>query len=453
MRAICCFILLLTVVATESVFAGATRDTRLYKKIKADLDSVPAIDTHEHLRPFDQLGGFRETTQGKGMNLHGIWGESYFPWCNELTPWTAGMSFNAWWADARDDFDNARATSFYRYLLPAFEDLYGVDFDHISDREAKALDNQIFGHYRSPEWLMDVIRKKSNIEVILNDPNWDRLGHTPAYPFEAFAFNVTTVVRAFHPEAVKSAAENPYVWAAEHGLAVNTLEAYVELLDKLCAARKADGAVALKTTLAYERSLAFENVTAEQAAKIFGKTPDAVSREEQRVFENYIMWRLCELSAKHDLPFQIHTGQARIEGSNPMLLVELISKNKETKFILFHGGYPWVNETAVILQRHGRHVWVDSCWLPTLSYSTAKRAYHEWLDAFPSNRILWGGDSSTAEAIYGATELTRRCLAEVLAEKVAGGTLTREQAAHIGRQILRENALELMPRLRESLPH
>ena len=34
----------------------------------------------------------------------------------------------------------------------------------------------------------------------------------------------------------------------------------------------------------------------------------------------------------------------------------------------------------------------------------------------PSDRIMWGADCNHAEGIYGATEFTRRCLAEVLAE-------------------------------------
>src|SRR5262245_48062923 len=49
------------------------------------------------------------------------------------------------------------------------------------------------------------------------------------------------------------------------------------------------------------------------------------------------MWHLAHLSAKHELPFQIHTGNARIQGSNPMLLVDYIEANPKTKFILFHG--------------------------------------------------------------------------------------------------------------------
>ena len=163
------------------------------------------------------------------------------------------------------------------------------------------------------------------------------------------------------------------------------------------------------------------------------------------------MWRLVELSARYDLPFQIHTGDARIQGSNPMLLVDLIEANPRTKFILFHGGFPWVGETGVILMRHGSHVWLDSVWLPTISYSTAKRAFHEWLEVMPSDRIMWGADANHAEGIYGATEFNRRCLAEVLAEKVDRGDLREEHAIDIGRQVLRDNALALFPGLKQRL--
>ena len=78
------------------------------------------------------------------------------------------------------------------------------------------------------------------------------------------------------------------------------------------------------------------------------------------------MWRLVESSARHGLPFQIHTGHGRIQGSNPMNLVDLIAANPRTKFILFHGGFPWVGETGIILMRHSSHVWLDSVWMPTL---------------------------------------------------------------------------------------
>ena len=101
--------------------------------------------------------------------------------------------------------------------------------------------------------------------------------------------------------------------------------------------------------------------------------------------------------------------------------------------------------------RHAAHVWLDSVWLPTISYHMAKRAFHEWLDVMPSNRIMWGADCNHAEGIYGATAMTRRCLAEVLAERVDRGDLTEEHARRIGKQVLRDNALALFPQLKDRL--
>jgi predicted TIM-barrel fold metal-dependent hydrolase len=207
----------------------------------------------------------------------------------------------------------------------------------------------------------------------------------------------------------------------------------------------------LKTTLAYQRTLRFENVPRERAEAVFGKRRRDLDARQIKDFEDFIFWRLCELSAKYNLPFQIHTGQARIQGSNPMLLVDLIEANPQTKFVLFHGGYPWIGETGAIVMRHGSHVWIDSCWLPTLSYTMAERAYHEWLEVMPSDRIMWGADCAHAEGIYAATEFTRQCLAEVLAEKIDRGDLREEHARRIGRQILRDNALKLFPQLKRRL--
>ena len=100
-----------------------------YARMKAYLDAIPAIDTHDHLWPFDKLPGLRETENGKGMNLAGLWRNSYLTRVKQVTPWTPGGKFDDWWAKAKHDFDDVRATSFYRYQALAFKDLYGVDFD------------------------------------------------------------------------------------------------------------------------------------------------------------------------------------------------------------------------------------------------------------------------------------------------------------------------------------
>ena len=124
--------------------ADDIKKTPLYARINASLDAVPAIDTHDHLRPFGEIPNQDETDRGRGMTLHSIFAGSYYPGINRLTRWPEGKSFDVWWETARDDFDDARATSFYRYLLPAFRDLYGVDFDTITTDEARKLNDQIF---------------------------------------------------------------------------------------------------------------------------------------------------------------------------------------------------------------------------------------------------------------------------------------------------------------------
>jgi hypothetical protein len=81
----------------------------------------------------------------------------------------------------------------------------------------------------------------------------------------------------------------------------------------------------------------------------------------------------------------------------------------------------------------------------------AKRAFSEWLEVMPSNRIMWGADAHHVEGIYAAAEVTRRCLAEVLAEKVLREELREVDAMHIASQVMRENALELFPQLKDRL--
>lgn len=449
----------LLVVASFELLAGAlqaqvTRDTPTFRRIKTALDAVPAIDTHDHLFPFESLPGMVDTPKGRGMNLSSLWRNSYLGWINRVSAWPASGSFDDWWSKARHDFDLVRATSFYRYTQVAIQDLYGVDFDAITDDQAKELNERIFANYRDQRWLYQVITERANIELMLNDPHWGPLEFKTYYPFEVLVFRVNSLIRGVNPSHFGNPKDNVFLFAQKEGIELRTLDDYLALLERVFQRAKTAGAVCLKTTVAYERTLRFENVPKAAAADAFGRTPDQLAPAQITAFEDFIMWRLCELSARYDLPFQIHTGHARIQGSNPMLLVDLIAANPKTKFVLFHGGYPWIGETGMIVMKsmqNARNVWIDSVWLPTISYSTAKRAFHEWLEVMPSDRILWGADCNHAEGIYGATELTRRCLAEVLSEKVDRGDLKEAHALQVGRNILRENALSLFPRLRDKL--
>ena len=282
------------------------------------------------------------------------------------------------------------------------------------------------------------------------DPYWARLEFDADYPFGVLVFNVTTLVSGFHPSEFKQPATtltcSPRRRAAGRDprrLSGRRRPVVPEGQDRRGGVPEDDARLPAVAPL--------RGCAQELRRQGVGPSAERADRRADSDFEDFMFWRLVELSARYDLPFQIHTGHARIQGSNPMLLVDLIEANPNTKFILFHGGFPWVGETGVIAMRHGSHVWIDSVWLPTLSYTMAKRAFQEWLETMPSDRIMWGADAAHAEGIYAATEFTRQCLAEALAEKVDRGELREEHAIDIGRQILRDNALALFPQLRTRL--
>ncbi|MGI8961815.1 MAG: amidohydrolase family protein [Bryobacteraceae bacterium] len=429
--------------------------TAVYSRIDAYLHSVTAIDAHDHLRPFDALWGYVDTDRGRGMNLYSLWNTSYYPWTNRLETWKPGEAFDEWWGRAKRDFDNARATTFYRYMLPAFQTLYDVDFDRITDVQARELDRRIFQNYKEKRWIEYVVTERSNIELMIIDPYWSRLKYPTAYRFQARNLNTGSLIGGFHPSEYKDPFNDPYSYARDRNMAVQSLDDYLLVIDSLCREAKEQGAVCLTDDdTAYERSLQFDKVPGERAARVFGRKRSELSPQEIKDFQDFIMWRLVEFSAHYDLPYQIHTGDGRIQGSSPMLLVDMIEANPKTKFVLMHGGFPWVGETGAIAfeeMYRAKNVWIDSCWLPTISYTIAKRAFHEWLELVPCDRILWGSDLHHAEGIYAATEFTRRCLGEVLAEKVARGDLVEQHAMQIGKRIMRDNALEVFPRLKALL--
>jgi hypothetical protein len=110
-------------VLTTAVCAGAllieisaqsidVKQTSSFRRIKALLDATPAIDTHDHLPPFDRIAGRVQTERGPGMTLFSVWQSSYYTWFNPLSAWPKSGRFEDWWPRAKHDFENARATSF-----------------------------------------------------------------------------------------------------------------------------------------------------------------------------------------------------------------------------------------------------------------------------------------------------------------------------------------------------
>ncbi|MDH7570846.1 MAG: amidohydrolase family protein, partial [Armatimonadota bacterium] len=296
-------------------------------------------------------------------------------------------------------------------------------------------------HRASPEWHVTVMRRFGHYRRAIQDSYWSPGGDVGCPQFFAPAFRVNALVMCHHPEMTDHNGNSP--WRTFGAPQCDRFGDYLDWVDALIAQQRASGVVALKSALAYDRDLAFRPAERDEAARAFGRRPDEVGEGARRAYQDFLFDYLCGLAARYELPFQQHTGMGRIGGSRPMNLEPMLARHPQTRFVLLHGGYPWVGEIAGLAHTY-RNVFPDLTWLPLLSPTAAVRAIREWLEAAPSARsICWGGDAWTGEESVGAALALKHVLAIALAQLVEEGYFALEEALVAARYICSENAQRL----------
>jgi predicted TIM-barrel fold metal-dependent hydrolase len=157
---------------------------------------------------------------------------------------------------------------------------------------------------------------------------------------------------------------------------------------------------------------------------------------------------LASLADAHNVPFQVHTGLQAGNGNylrntNPTDLTNLFFLFPRVKFDLFHIGYPFWRECAVLTKTFP-NVHLDFCWMHVISPSGARTALHEVLDSVPANKIFgFGGDYRYPELSYAHLAMARRNIARVLAERTEAGLNTESEAVTLGRWLMHDNPARL----------
>ncbi|MFH0981099.1 MAG: amidohydrolase family protein, partial [Planctomycetota bacterium] len=150
--------------------------------------------------------------------------------------------------------------------------------------------------------------------------------------------------------------------------------------------------------------------------------------------------RLYEVAAELELPVLFHPGldfgaQTKLEYAQPTLLDEVAREHPTLKIIIAHMGYPWVQETLVMLGKHPL-VYSDISWLlhqPWQAYLALSSAYQYGV----IDKLLFGSGfpftsaAHTMEALYSINHM---CHGTHLP------TIPREQL----RGIVERNTLELL---------
>lgn len=240
-----------------------------------------------------------------------------------------------------------------------------------------------------------------------------------------------------------------------------SLDAYVsEAMAATLKRWRTEGAVAVKISLAYSRTLAFADVPAATAAAIYARHASGgtvPSPDEYKQLQDHLFRELAREAGKLGLVVHIHVGIGAdpwfaIAGANPLLLEPAINSEplRATRFVLIHGGWPFDRQAGVMLIKP--NVYAD---FSAQTFLRSPRALSEtlraWLEWYPE-KVLFGTDaypdpntplSYWEEMLWLANDSARQALAIALTGMIEDGQITRARALEIARMVLRENAMKL----------
>ena len=221
--------------------------------------------------------------------------------------------------------------------------------------------------------------------------------------------------------------------------------------------QKAGGAVAEKFEVAYLRGFDFANTPRAEAARIYAQWvgrdhPDPV---DYKALQDFLFRYIAAECGRLDMPVHLHTmsgggGYFDIGKDNPFLLESVFNDPalRKTRFVMLHGGWPFVREAGSLLQKP--NVYLDfsqeSLIFPPRTMAVWLR---EWLETYP-DKILFGTDGYPFADYLGWEEWTwlgahngRLALGLALTGMVRDGEINRTQAGEIARMVLRGTAVNL----------
>jgi predicted TIM-barrel fold metal-dependent hydrolase len=419
---------------------------RRAEQLFTEISRLEIVDTHEHLVNRGML-------EALGFNLIHALELNYLKdnllalGMDEGYMLEGGMDFDALIDDLILLLGRTRNTTYYRALFQSFRDLHGLREPELERENLRSVSESIRQAYSREGWYRHVIRERCNIRYMLRDMAY----MTADADFIRPVIRMDSYLMLRHRKLLQNWVEraapvySPYVPEAEYKAKIRSLEDYLGLLRGDFERAIAFGAVAVKIGIAYERTLRFDRVSIEEANRAFTLSDEKTSWSDIKTFQDFVFFTILEYAAEFDLPVQIHTGifaggKGVLANSNPSQLNNVFLAFPETRFDIFHGGFPFTGEMGSLALMFP-NVYLNVCWLPLISLAGFKRALGEWLCYVPAAKFLWGGDGHFVEEIYGAVCMVRQGLSEVLADKVEDGEMDFEHAVAIARGILHDNAV------------
>ena len=217
--------------------------------------------------------------------------------------------------------------------------------------------------------------------------------------------------------------------------------------------QKQGGAVAVKFEAAYLRTLAFDAVDRAVAEKVW--TQHSPSDADYKQLQDFLFHYVATECGRLGMAVHLHTeagagGYFDVAGANPLNLEPLFDDPslRKTKFVMVHGGWPFVHEIGALLTKPNAYLDISSQDL-LLPASVLATTLHEWLSYVPE-KVLFGTDGypysdemGWEEAAWLASKTAREALGRALTDMLRAGEITPDRARQLARMVLHDNAKTL----------
>ncbi len=412
------------------------------------MNGLEIIDTHEHL-PYSEAAREKDTDFLKEYLTH------YFS--RDLL--SAGLKPSDFqkvtdhrlplgkrWELVEPFWESCRNTGYGRSLDISVKALYGIEKicrQTVEPLEAAFQKSLKPGHFRR------VLKEKSRIRVSLLDNllYWDDRECDPE-----FFRGVYRVDKFIYPKTGVDIEEIENY----SGTRICSFDDWLDACEAMLDRALARGAVALKSALAYQRTLSYDRTTRQEAEEGFNeifKVKHIRDKSMQvfvvgKKFQDYMMHFILKLADRRKLVFQFHTGIQEgsgnvISNSDPALLSNLFLEYPGVDFDVFHMGYPF-QQTVSVLAKNFPNVYIDMCWAHIISPRASIDALVEWVDSVPLNKIsAFGGDHRFVDGICGHQYLARLNISKALAKAIEDGAFDLDRAKEVAEMLFYKNPVRL----------
>lgn len=427
----------------------------------------PLFDDHEHLMPVPELERDADTYRSfvgyAGADLEvaaGIqtFGEPKFPDENS-DRLESDAAFFATWRKTRN-------TGYCRAIERACQALLGVSFE---EQNADAIGNELkeLKGSDAAAFLTEILHNKAAIRWAIKDSiNTPEQTRDDLYPlFIRVNYRDDQLLSVINRDVIT---EREQRW--DRG--IYSLDELIDgMMVSITNCIETNKVTAFKIGLAYSRDLDFGYPSKADAERAFNRMMyitkgEKVLRQTERVgisashaisqpspaelrpLHDYLTHRYVQRASDEGLPIQIHTGYLAgiyqdLRNIDPMQLVPLLLRYRNTLFDLFHAGWPYTDVLGTI-GKNFPNVFISLCWAWAMNPITMERTLDAWLDGVPYTKILgFGGDTGHPVAAYGYAMQAREGIARVFDRRVKRGDMDMSLAKDAAWAILYTNGCDL----------